>query len=90
MRLYPTKTAPRYLFATKLNLAVICIELAVLVLQIWLVWHLNQAKISQRDKLLEGIEHLTVQEQTEFLGDYHPDFKYVSSSRLLRRVAHVQ
>lgn len=77
MWLYPTSTAPRYLFATSFNLSIICIELALIALQIALLAHLNRKKKERRAELLAGLEHLLLQEQMEILGDHHPDFKYV-------------
>ena len=77
MWLYPTKMAPRYLFATKFNLATICIEIGLLVVQIFLLHKMNEKKVTQREKLLQGMEHYTYDEQMEILGDHHPDFKYV-------------
>lgn len=75
--LYPTKTAPRYLFATKFNLVTLCIEVICLVFQIMLLRHLNKAKENQREKLLQPVAGRPHDEQMEILGDHHPDFKYV-------------
>jgi MFS family permease len=77
MWLYPTKTAPRYLFATKFNLVTICIELICLVIQIVLLRRLNQAKEDRREELLRPVAGSAHEEQMEILGDHHPDFKYV-------------
>lgn len=74
--IYPTSTAPRYLFAVKFNLSIVCIEMVLLVVQILLLARLNKRKISHRQQLLAGVEHLSMQEQMERLGDHHPDFKY--------------
>ena len=74
--IYPSNTAPRYLFATKFNLSLVCIEMALVIVQLTLLRHLNKKKVENRDRLLAGIEHLSLDEQMEVLGDHHPDFKY--------------
>ena len=74
--IYPTSTAPRYLFAVKFNLSLICIEMALLVVQIFLLIRLNKRKISNREQLLAGVEHLSMHDQMQKLGDHHPDFTY--------------
>jgi MFS family permease len=74
--IYPTSTAPRYLFAVKFNLSLICIEMALLVVQILLLVRLNKKKISNREQLLAKVEHLSMHDQMQTLGDRHPDFKY--------------
>ena len=74
--IYPQTSAPRFLFGTRFNLSLICIEMALILVQIALLRHLNQRKIDKRDELLSGIEHLSLEEQMEILGDHHPDFKY--------------
>lgn len=77
MWLYPTSTAPRYLFATKFNLVTIIIGIVCIVAQILLLRHLNKGKVQNRDVLLQEVAHLPLDEQMEVLGDHHPDFKYV-------------
>lgn len=77
MWLYPTKTAPRYLLANKVNLAAICLEMACLVGQIVLLKRLSKNKEDRREELLRPVGHLSHDEQMEILGDHHPDFKYV-------------
>ena len=74
--IYPQKSAPRYLFGTRFNLSLICIEMALIVVQVALLRHLNQKKVDKRDELLSGLEHLSLDEQMEVLGDHHPDFRY--------------
>jgi hypothetical protein len=74
--IYPTKDAPRYLFATRFNMSLICIEMASVIFQILLLSRLNKGKIEKREELLRGVEHLSIEKQLEELGDRHPDFKY--------------
>lgn len=74
--IYPSKDAPRYLFAVKFNLSLICIEMALLLLQIYLLSRANKRKVTQREQLLADVEHLPLAEQMQILGDHHPDYKY--------------
>lgn len=74
--IYPTTDAPRYLNATRVNLSLICLEMATALLLLLLLSRLNKRKVERREQLLAGVEHLSMEEQMEELGDHHPDFKY--------------
>lgn len=77
MWLYPTKTAPRYLFATKFNLVTLCVEMVCIAVQIILLKRLNEHKLKNRNAILQHVTGLPHDEQMEILGDRHPDFIYV-------------
>jgi predicted MFS family arabinose efflux permease len=74
--IYPKSAAPGYKFAAKFNLSMVCITIAVVGGEIWLLKWKNEQKEEDRDRLLSGMDHISVQEQFEILGDHHPDFKY--------------
>ena len=74
--IYPKSAAPGYKFAAKYNLSLVCITIAVVGAEIWLLKWKNKQKVESRDRLLRDVDQLSVQEQFESLGDHHPDFKY--------------
>lgn len=74
--LYPTSTAPRYLLATTVDISLLCVEMVLIVVQVVMLWRLNRKKIAKREQILCGVEHLSLDDQMEILGDHHPDYKY--------------
>jgi len=74
--IYPTKYAPRYLFATKFNISLLAATVVLSIGQVFLLKHLNRQKAEKREELLRGLEHLSLDGQIQELGDHHPDFKY--------------
>lgn len=74
--LYPSKDAPRYLFATNFQISFLATIVVLSVVQVFILRQLNRQKVSRRDDLLQGLEHLSLDEQMQELGDHHPDFKY--------------
>lgn len=74
--IYPKKSAPRYETAAKLNLSLVCVTVALIGTEILLLRRKNDSKERKRSQLLQGIEHLSLDEQFDHLGDHHPDFRY--------------
>ena len=74
--IYPRSSAPQYHFAIKFNLVLTCLNIALMVSEIFLLRYLNQRKVEKRDELLKDVVQLDAHEQYERLGDTHPDFKY--------------
>ena len=75
--IYPTKDAPRYLYASKFNISFLGLTLVLAGVQILLLRNLNSQKVQKREETLSGVEHLSLSEQMEVLGDRHPEFKYI-------------
>lgn len=74
--LYPTSAAPNYTFATRYNLALVCITIVVVGAEVWLLQFKNQQKRMKRVEILRVVEDLSPEEQLDVLGDRHPDFIY--------------
>lgn len=73
---HPKSAAPKYKFAAKFNLALNCIILVGISINILVLRWRNRAKIEKRGEILAGLKELNDKEQYEILGDRHPDFKY--------------
>lgn len=74
--IYPATSAPRYTFAARFNLSLVCITIALIAAEIALLSRRNKEKKGRRDALLAGLEDMGFVSQFELLGDHHPDFKY--------------
>lgn len=74
--IYPRSSAPTYLLANRINLALSCVAVAAVVAEMVLLNYLNKQKITNRQEILKDVAHLDANEQYELLGDAHPDFKY--------------
>jgi hypothetical protein len=74
--LYPKSSAPNYKFAAKFNLALNCLMIVGMALNMFLLMRRNREKVEQREGILSSIDEKSALEQYELLGDHHPDFKY--------------
>lgn len=74
--IYPKSSAPYYNLGARFDLALVAIAMVLIVVQILLLRTLNKRKQTHRAKILEGLEHLSFDEQLERLGDRHPDYRY--------------
>jgi predicted MFS family arabinose efflux permease len=74
--LYPKSAAPKYKFAAKFDLALNCIMLVGILVNVLVLRWRNRVKVEKREEILAGLEELDDKEQYELLGDRHPDFKY--------------
>lgn len=74
---YPRKTAPRYLLAARFDISLVCIGIALIIIQILLLGWKNQKKeAGGKDYLLVELRGLSSAEQHDLLGDHHPEFRY--------------
>ena len=75
--IYPKTSAPRYTFAARFNLSLVCITIALITAEVFLLRWMNQRKAAgDRDGLLADVKELSVEEQHNVLGDHHPEFRY--------------
>lgn len=65
---YPSKTAPRYLLATKINISLLAVVALLAAVRICMLRYLNRQKIERRDELLRGVENLSPDEQVKGPG----------------------
>lgn len=76
--IYPKSDAPRYELAAILNLALVCLSIAVILGEIGLLRWKNKRKENEEHtaNVMRSVENMAVHEQFELLGDDHPDFTY--------------
>ncbi|GES64676.1 MFS transporter [Aspergillus terreus] len=74
--IYPKSSAPYYNLGARFNLSLVVIGMVLTVAQILLLRILNKKKEAHRARILEGLEHLTYEEQFQQLGDRHPNYRY--------------
>jgi MFS family permease len=74
--IYPRSNAPYYPVGARVNLSMILLQLVGCVLLILLLRRRNQEKETAPQRLFQGLEDKTLEEQFAELGDRHPQYKY--------------
>lgn len=74
--IYPRSNAPYYSIGASVNLSMVVVMIVVVALEILWLRRKNREKCERPERLLQGLDNASLENQFASLGDKHPDYRY--------------